>query len=223
MSYFEQDFLDFFKGLSGNNKKEWFHANKKCYEKKVKEPFKALVNEMLFRIKTVEPELEMETKQAVFRINRDIRFAKDKSPYKTHVAANICKGGRMSPKHPGFYFQLSNEGILVGGGAYQLEKEGLHNVRSRLAREPKKIDKLLAGKDFAEKYGEVEGEKNKRLPKEFQEPLEKQPLIANKQFYFMAQLGPEAILDPKLPEILMDHYMAGKKLNDYLEEAIRQG
>lgn len=221
MSHFENDFIEFFKELSHNNKKEWFHANKKRYEKLVKEPFKAFVDQMIFMIKTVEPELEMETKQAMFRINRDIRFSKDKSPYKTHVAANISKGGRMSPKHPGFYFQLSNQGVLIGGGAYQLEKEGLYNVRCRLAKEPEQIDKLLADRKFKKRFGKIQGEKNKRLPKEFQAANETQPLIANKQFFFMAELPPEAILDPQLPTILMDHYLTGKPLNDYLENAIR--
>jgi len=222
MSYFSQEFLDFFKGLSQNNKREWFHANNQSYEKAVKVPFKNFVNEMIFRIKMVEPELEMEAKQAMFRINRDIRFSKDKSPYKLHMAANISKGGRMSPLHPGFYFHFSHEGVFVGGGAYHVERDGLHRIRTRIARDPEELDRLMADPVFREKYGQIEGEKNKRLPKEFQGTLEQQPLIANKQFYFMAELGPEFILDPRLPDLLLEYYMAGKRVNDFLEESLRE-
>ena len=222
MSHFDKDFLDFFRELSANNNTEWFHANKKRYEKSAKGPFIDFVNEMILRIKSVEPELEMEAKQAMFRINRDIRFAKDKSPYKAYMAANISKGGRMSPQHPGFYFQFSHEGIYIGGGAHHVEKDGLYRIRTSIARDPKELDRLQAGPEFRKKYDQIEGEKNKRLPKEFQETQEVQPLIANKQFYFMAQLGKKAILDPRLPDILMEYYMAGKEINDFLEESLKE-
>ena len=81
MTYFTKDFLDFFKELAANNHKDWFHANKKRYEASVKDPFKVFVQDMIDRAAAKDDRFAGEAKNAIFRINRDIRFSKDKSPY----------------------------------------------------------------------------------------------------------------------------------------------
>jgi uncharacterized protein (TIGR02453 family) len=220
MSYFTQDFLDFFKELSQNNYKEWFHENKKRYENFVKNPFYEFVQEMIDRIRIEDPELEITPKEAIFRINRDIRFAKDKSPYKTHMAASISAGGRKRHDVPGLYFQLSPEKSFVAGGSYVLEKETLYRIRSAIAKAPDAFSKVIEEEEFKKKFGTIQGEKNKVLPKEFQDVLSKQPLIANKQFYYWADLDAGAILKPTLPEIIMDYYHAGKGVNEFLKGAL---
>lgn len=80
MVNFNKDFLEFFQKLSQNNSKAWFDKNRATYETAVKAPFKKLVNEMILRIRAEEPDLNIEAKDAIFRINRDIRFSKDKTP-----------------------------------------------------------------------------------------------------------------------------------------------
>jgi uncharacterized protein (TIGR02453 family) len=221
MKYFDQDFLDFFKELNNNNDKKWFDKNRKRYEKSIKTPFKEFVDVMIIRIKEDDPDVNIEAKDAIFRINRDIRFSKDKRPYNTHVSANISPHGRKSHSHPGFYFQFSFDKTMIGGGAYQLEKEGLYNIRSKIASSEKKFFKLIEDNDFKKKYKEIQGDRIKRIPSEFQAAYEKQPLIANKQFYFMTETKPDIVLKPSLPDTLMGYYNAGKSINDFLKDALK--
>ena len=94
MAYFTKDFIDFFKELAANNKKEWFDFNRKRYEKSVKQPFAEFVQEMIDRIRADDPKVDISTKDAIFRINRDVRFSKDKTPYKTHMAAIVSARGK---------------------------------------------------------------------------------------------------------------------------------
>ena len=85
MSYFTKETTEFLLNLRENNKREWFHANKKVYEKHVKNPFKEFISELIFRIQEFDTDMGFEAKDAIFRINRDMRFSKDKSPYKTWI------------------------------------------------------------------------------------------------------------------------------------------
>jgi uncharacterized protein (TIGR02453 family) len=222
MKYFTKEFLDFFKELDKNNNKAWFDKNRKRYEEHVKVPFKNFTELMIMRVKEHEPDLQMEAKDAMFRINRDIRFSKDKRPYNPRVSANIQKGGKKAIGHPGFYFQFSYNNAMTGGGAYHLDKDTLYSIRSTIVSSMKEFNKLVEDKKFKQKFGEIKGDKNKKLPKEFQEAFEKQPLVANKQFYYMVDLKPNVVLKPDLPDLLMDHYKAGAKLNKYLDGALQK-
>lgn len=219
MSYFNPTFLKFFKDLSKNNTTAWFNENRKTYETEVKKPFSDFVEEMIGRIQKYEPEVQIKPSDAIMRINKDIRFSKDKTPYKTHVAANISVYGKRDKSFPGFYFQLSPESIGIYGGSYMVDKNTLQNIRNRIASNLKKFSAVYNDKDFQDKFGKIQGEQNKRIPPEFRAVLEKEPLIANKQFYYSASLPPEIITSAELPEKLMEYYLAGKKVNDYLKEA----
>jgi uncharacterized protein (TIGR02453 family) len=221
MSYFNKSFIEFFKGLSANNTSAWFAENKKTYETAVKEPFKQLVEEMIRRIQKHQPEIAIGASDAIFRINKDVRFAKEKIPYNTHVSANISSQGRKSKEEPGFYFQLSHDKIMMYGGAYMVEPPTLQKIRSTIASDPKKFAALYNEKNFKEKFGSIQGEKNKKIPDEFKEAVVKEPLIANKQFYYGAELDAKAILKDDLPDVLMEYYQAGKKMNDYLKAAMK--
>lgn len=222
MAYFSLDFVKFFKELSKNNNKEWFDKNRKTYEKAVKKPFAAFVGEMIERIRHYEPEVKIEPKDAIFRINKDIRFSKDKTPYKTNVSANISEYGRKNKAYPGFYFQLSHDKIMLVGGAYMIETLLLQQIRSYIARNLKDFAAIYNDKNFKEKYGSILGEQHKRLPDEFKSVTDKEPLIANKQFYYSSELKPTLITQDDLPDKLMEYYVAGKKLNDFLRTAIKK-
>ncbi len=219
MNYFTKAFVDFFRDLSSNNNAAWFDANRKTYESEVKKPFELFVQEMIALIAKQEPEVGIEAKDAIFRINKDVRFSKDKSPYKTHMSANISKYGRKDKAYPGFYFQLSHTGVEVLGGAYMLEKDILQKVRSLIADDLKGFKKVIEAPAFKKHYGQILGESVKRVPEEWKAAHAQQPLIANKQFYYQATLPPSVILDKKLPTRLMEHYTAAKSVNAFLRKA----
>lgn len=219
MSYFNQTFLNFFKELSNNNSTKWFNENRKTYESEVKKPFADFVELMISRIQKYEPEVQIKPSEAISRINKDIRFSKDKTPYNTHVSANISVYGKKDKSYPGFYFQLSPDGISIFGGAYMVENITLQNIRNYISNRPDEFSKLYNEKMFTEKFGKIQGEQNKRIPPEFQEIVKKEPLIANKQFYYSAELKPDLICLDDLPDKLMEYYIAGKKVNDFLKLA----
>ncbi|HCS21707.1 MAG TPA: TIGR02453 family protein [Bacteroidetes bacterium] len=219
MPHFSPAFLSFFKELAKNNTTEWFNANRKTYEKEVKKPFADFVMDMIIRIQKHEPEIQIKPADAIMRINKDIRFSKDKTPYNTHVAAILSKTGKKDKSYPGLYFQLSPEGLAIYGGAYMIENDKLEKIREHIATHLKEFKSLYSDAAFKEKFGAIQGEQHKRIPQAFQEAHAKEPLIANKQFYFSAFLKPEIIVSEKLPEKIMEYYIVGKKINDFLKQA----
>ncbi len=216
MSWFTPDFNRFFKDLAKNNNKEWFDKNRKRYEKSVKVPFEDFVAEVIKRVSKEDPRVQIAPKEAIFRINRDIRFSKDKTPYKMQMSAIVSPAGRKDHGVPGIYFELGPEKVRIYGGRYMPEKEDLYRIRQHIAGKMKRFQALRSDKNFVKFFGSVMGEKNKVLPPEFKALVEKEPLIANKQFYYMAELPAKVVEDPKLPQILMEHYKAMKPMNDFL-------
>ncbi|NOG45407.1 MAG: DUF2461 domain-containing protein [Calditrichaeota bacterium] len=218
MPWFENDFVAFFLELKANNNKEWFHENKKRYEKMVKEPFHDFVAEMIGRIQKDDPSVAIQPKEAIFRINRDIRFAKDKTPYKTNVSAVISPGGRKDFSTPGIYFEFSPNGVQVYGGAHHVEKDQLLKVRTAIMKDPAEFNKVVKAISFITNFGELLGQKNKRLPKEFMDAAEKLPILFNKTFYYGATLDLDVLLSENLADQIYELYLAGKPFNSYFKK-----
>lgn len=147
-------------------------------------------------------------------------FQRIKRPYKTFVSANIARGGRKSHNVPGFFIHFAGDSAVVAGGVHAPDKEGLYKIREKIAKSPDELSRLLEEPVFKESFGTIRGEKNKRIPKEFEEVAEGQPLILNKQFFYWADLVPEIVLKPNLPDVLMQYYHAGKGVTDFLNEAL---
>ena len=110
-------FIKFFKELRKNNKKEWFDKNRKRYIKNIKDPFYKFVEDVIV---AYDPNLNLTVRESVFRINRDIRFSKDKSPYKTHVGAVIGRGGKQGMERASMYIELSDKDVRLYSGLYML-------------------------------------------------------------------------------------------------------
>ena len=130
---FTKGYLEFFKELAANNNKEWFDQNRKRYDKEVKKPFNAFIAETIELLRADDAEIDLLPKDAIFRINRDIRFSKDKTPYKTNMAAIISAHGKGDKRLPGMYIQISAEDLRFYSGCHMLEKEDLVNVRNHIS------------------------------------------------------------------------------------------
>jgi uncharacterized protein (TIGR02453 family) len=221
MAWFNKDFIAFFLELEANNNKEWFHENKKRFEKVVKEPFHDFVAEMISRIQKDNPEIALQPKDAIFRIYRDVRFSKDKTPYKTNVSAIISSGGRKDLTTPGTYIELKASGIQYYGGAHQLEKEQLVKVRNAIMKNPQVFNSIIKSTDFVKNFGDIKGEKNKRLPKEYVEAAENQPILFNKTFYYGTKLDTGILLQNNLADEIYNLYLVGKPFNNFLKKIIQ--
>lgn len=220
MKYFDKDFLDFFKELAANNHKEWFDQNRTRYEKSVKEPFKKFVSDLILEVAQLDSSVTIDATDAIFRINRDIRFSKDKTPYKLTRSAIISSAGRKDHSIPGFYISLGPEFTSLGGGAYFMKPEQLQNVRTYIVNHMHAFDKAIKSNVFKESFGELQGEENKRLPKEFQEFAQEQPLLYKKQMYFMQHHDPELILKDHFMDFTLQQYRAALPVHQFLSQAL---
>ena len=221
MTYFDKEYLKFFKDLAANNHTNWFDENRKRYENIVREPFKIFVAEVISEINKDDETINIEAKDAIFRINRDIRFSKDKTPYKLHVGAVISQLGRKDKSIPGIYFELGPEYIGVFGGAWSPDKIQLEKIRKYIGANLDEFESLITSKTFLSHFPDgVKGDRNKRLTKEMLEIAQKQDLVFNKQFYYQAFINPNEIAKDKLLEIIMEHYFASKPLKNFLSRAL---
>lgn len=221
MAWFTADFNGFFKDLAKNNHREWFEANRKRYEASVKEPFEAFVAEAIQRIAKHDKAVAITPREAIFRLHRDIRFSKDKTPYKLESSAIISPAGRKDHSVPGIYFALGPESVKFYGGAYAPDKEQVERIRTAIMRDMATFHKVVHAKTFKEVFGTVQGEANKVLPAAFKEAAKLEPLIANKQFYVGAERKASLVTDPKLLDVLMDHYLAMRPFNVWLAQTMR--
>ena len=221
MSHFTKDFLKFFKELRKNNNRDWFNKNKPRFIEHVKEPFESFIQDLIDEYRKIDPSISISPKESIFRIYRDTRFSKDKTPYKEHVSGIISPGGRKDMTTPGIYIQLNDVDARIYSGVYQPDKNQLQSIRTAIAGDLKGFKKLISKKAFVDAYGEVRGEKNKRLPKEFVEAAEEQPLIFNKGFYYFTSLKPNTILEKNFAKTVMKYYKIAKPLSDFLASAIK--
>ncbi|MBC8066115.1 MAG: DUF2461 domain-containing protein [Chlorobia bacterium] len=220
MPWFTQDAIEFFRELELNNHKEWFEANKKRYETNVKKPMEAFADHMIGRMREILPNIETTGKKAVFRIYKDVRFSKDKTPYKTNAGMQINSGGKGDLGTPGLYFHIDPRVMGIASGCYQLEPPDLKKMREYLGANPEEFRKQLDDKEFQKFFGGIKGEVNKILPPDLKEAAAKQPLIFNKQFYYWAEHEPEQALREDLDEFLMAHMLACRKMNEFLVKGL---
>lgn len=213
-------FSSFFKGLDQNNNKSWFHTHKKGYEADVKTPFLQLSEKILFHLVAWDHRILSDPKKALFRINRDIRFSKDKSPYNTIMKAGFSPGGKKS-ELPGYYLGIDAEHVHVGGGLFMVQPSELKKVRNHIAANTSALLEIVEAPGFKNTFGRLRGEKAKRLDKAFLPIAEKTDLIYHKQFYAFAEFpvapfyGSDALVDE-----VLEHFSAIKPLNSYLNEAL---
>lgn len=158
--------LDFLANLEKNNDREWFQANKKLFDAvqgNLVEFTGYLIGEIA---KFDDAVIGLDPLKCVFRIYRDVRFSKDKSPYKINLSTYISPGGRKS-MDPGYYFHLQLGRSFIAGGKHSPDGPEIFKVRSAIAENTPEFLKIVNKKSFAEQFGEVRGEKLSKSPKGF--------------------------------------------------------
>lgn len=216
----QPEFFDFFKGLSQNNSKAWFDEHRTEYERFVKKPFAHLVQQLIDKIRLVDPYVLPAASDAIFRINRDIRFSKDKTPYKTSTGAFINRYGRKATGMPGLYFEVSHDRAGIAGGIYQPEPRQLERIRDLLMHEGGAFRSATENETFVNAFGAVQGERSKVLPKEFKAAAQREPLIYNKQLYWWRELDIATFQCENCVDTLMQRYLAQRDAQLLLESAL---
>ena len=220
--YLTENYRQFFIELASNNNSEWFNTHRKRYEKDVKDPFNNLLAALIPKLAAIDTNMAgVKPSECIFRINRDIRFSKDKTPYKVMMSAAVAPGGKKNFSYPGFYFEATPEGITIYCGVYAAEKQQIDAIRSLIANDLHRFETLLNDKEFKEKFGgQILGETQTRIPKELKEAAEKQPVIYHKQFYYKSTLDESYLSRPDLDDILVDHFKAALPMSNFLKQGL---
>lgn len=212
---FTEKTFKFLHDLKKNNNKEWFEAHRADYENYLREPSKRLVDAMAEQIADAKLPLIADQKKSLFRINRDIRFSADKSPYKTHIGIVFPLKDLGVDEWTGMYLGMepasgSNMNIFIGGGAHEPSSPYLKKIREHIAKDHTKLRKLLMDKQFLKEFPKgLEGPSLTRPPKGYDEDHPAIDLLKMKSFGFGYELKKEDLMKPKLPELLTKKIVAG--------------
>ena len=167
-SSFPQDAVAFLKKLSKNNNRDWFSANRNLYDKDFLEPAIRFVLEMGEKLQNISPNIQAIPKidKSIFRLHRDVRFSKNKEPYKTNMGIYFWEGPGKKMEGSGFYFHLEPKGFGIGGGMYQFTKEQLRKYRDNVS-DPVIVTELNSIINKILKRGEyqINGKNYKKIPR----------------------------------------------------------
>lgn len=219
MKQIKQSTMDFLGKLKKNNNREWFNKNRKQYEE-AKANFESFIQEFIGEVTGFDPILKgLEPSSCIFRINRDIRFSADKSPYKAHMGAFITRSGRKNgDKFAGYYIHIEPGASMIAGGAYGPPAPWLNSIREKIDQEPEKLLKILKNKDFISCFGQVEGEKLKKTPRGFSPNHPQAELLKMKSYLVINNISDNDVTGPGYFNHVVRVAKTMKPLNDYLND-----
>lgn len=224
---FTAESLRFFRQLAAHNDKQWFEAHRGEYDQLVREPMQELVEEMLMRFRGFAPEIGGDPKRSVFRIHRDVRFSKDKSPYKTHAAcwfhhrrASRRVGSEGEEGSAGFYFHLEPDGrSMLGAGLWMPPRPQLDKLRDAIAEKPARFDKIARG--IPKRFGGLDDSAMlKRMPRGYAEDHPAAQWLRYQSFTSGRTLTDAEVTNTKLPSLLCREYEALLPLVRWINDAL---
>lgn len=212
-----QSTLDFLQQLAQNNERSWFDAHKKEYEA-ARENVATWADEV-HRLLSQSDVLETPSgKKALFRIYRDVRFSKNKAPFKTNIAGYFERAGKMN--RGGYYFSISPEEVIVGGGFYEPAKEDLQRIREELAFDGSRMRSIISASDFQATYGQLLGEQLKTAPQGYPKDHPEIELLRYKQFYAMRSFSQTETLSADFAQQAAASFRALRPFFDYFSEVL---
>ena len=217
--------LSFFRQLEKNNRRDWFQPRKPAFDEQVRGPMLDLVALLNDDLRGFAADYVVEPPaKALYRIHRDTRFAKDKSPYKTHIAATFTRPGLPRNNGAGFYVAVSHAGVEVAGGMYMPGPDELAAVRRAIADDDGAAFRaLVADRALRRKMGELLGERLARVPKGFPADAPAGDLLRLKQFYFFVMLPADTALTPALRREVASRFRLVSPLVHWLNDAALAG
>jgi uncharacterized protein (TIGR02453 family) len=220
---FPPDLFDFLKDLKRNNRRDWFQANKDRYKKSVVEPMSAFIAAMDTRLANVSDCFIADPRPhggSMFRIYRDTRFSKDKSPYKTHASCHFRHMSGKDAHAPGFYMHFEPGEVFFGGGIWMPDNSVLRPIREAIVDDPDGWVEATRSKVFKKRFGAVEGESLKRPPAGFDPD---HPLIDDlkrKSFFAVQEVDPNLATTPRFIAEVEKAFVALIPMMRFLTEAL---
>jgi len=219
MEIIKKSTIDFLKKLENNNNREWFLKNRGEYTD-AKNNFESFVQEIIRYIIDFDPIIKgLEVKNCVYRINRDIRFSKDKSPYKSHFGAFIVRGGKKNgDRFAGYYIHIEPGKSIIAGGAYMPPAPWLSVIRDKINENGEQLVKIISGKDFKKYFGAMDGEKLKTAPKGYPSDHKYIELLKFKSYLVVHEVTDKEVLNPDYTGYVIKILRAMKPFNDFLND-----
>lgn len=206
--------LDFLRELRKHNTREWFAEHKKDYEMARKE-FSKLIDVSADELNLTDV---IESKK-IFRINRDVRFSKDKSPYKNNLSGFFTRA--TAARRGGYFLSVEPEGkTIVGGGFYAPEKEDLLRIRKEFEMDTTEIEKITADKNFVNHFGKMRGESLKTAPRDFDKEHPNIKWINMKQFYAFREFTDDEVIAESFPKEVIRTFLAIRPFFDYMSDVL---
>jgi len=219
--------LTFFRGLGRHNEKSWFEAHREEYEAEVRQPMRELIEDLDARLARFAPEIGGQAKRSMFRINRDIRFSKDKSPYKTHAAcwfhhlnASRSVGSEADAGSAGYYFHLQPGGkSALGAGIWMPPRPQLHKLREAIAKDFTGFDRMV--RSIPSRFGGLDDEEMlKRMPHGYAEDHPAAKWLRYQSFTTGRSLTDDQVTSASLGSFLAREYEALLPLVRWLNNAL---
>jgi uncharacterized protein (TIGR02453 family) len=213
--------VQFLKELSENNNREWFNDNRLRYQES-KDKVLFLIEILINEIKVFDPEIAgVNPKDCMYRIFRDVRFSKDKRPYKTNFGAFIAKGGRKSI-YPGYFFHIEADESFFGGGVYMPQPGPLKAIRNYIAENGTEFLEIINAPEFKKIYPEMYDHQLKTAPRGFPKDHEFIGLLKYKSFVFAKRENNRIIKENKIVDDIMQAYRQLHNANIFLREAMEK-
>jgi uncharacterized protein (TIGR02453 family) len=219
MEKIQKSTLQFLTDLNYHNEKDWFNSNRDRYDT-ARMNFEKLVQSVIDQIATFDPIFKgLGVKNCTYRINRDIRFSKDKTIYKTHFGAFIVRGGKKNgDRFAGYYIHVEPGKCIIAGGAYMPTSPWLNKIREKINDDPEYLLKILNNKDFIHFFGKLNGEKLKTAPKGYPKDHPAIELLKHKSYLVVNEVKDKMVLSEDFFDHIIKVVVAMKPLNDYLNE-----
>ncbi|RED92830.1 DUF2461 domain-containing protein [Marinoscillum furvescens] len=208
-----QEVIDFLNALAANNNRDWFDTQKQRFAE-VKDVFAAQHAD----IKALLAQHDEIEKDKVYRIYRDVRFSKDKTPYKRHLAGSFRRAGHY--RRGGYYYQVQPGGSYIAGGFFGPNAQDLLHIRKQIQQEPEELRSIVSAPDFQQLFGGLQGEQLKTAPKGFEVSDPAIDLLRYKQFIVRRPLTDGEVLSETFPQIVDETFKGMRPFFDYMSEIL---
>lgn len=225
---FDDDFWAFFAELKNNNDREWFARNKSRYQEKVVAPIGAFIAAVAPKLKEISPHYNADPRPnrgSMFRIYRDVRFSKDKKPYKEHAAVQFRHHMGRDVHAPGFYVHLESGNVVYGGGVWLPPGAALLKIRERIVAKPEEWQAILDDPQIKKQFGHIQGDSLKRPPRGFDANAPHMDDLKRKSFFAMKKAGkakdvttPE--FEPEFVDEVINTFEAATPLMVFISSAV---
>ena len=217
-----KDFFAFFRELKAHNERPWFEENKQRFRDSVQAPMSEFIGAMAPRLRQISKNFVADPRPnggSMFRIYRDVRFAKDKRPYKEHAACHFRHAAGKDVHAPGFYMHFAPGEVIFGGGMWMPPPDALTKIRDAIVKSPAAWKAVKTDKVFIKRFGEVSGDASTRPPRGYEPDHPFIEDIKRKSFFAMDEGDVKLASSPKLLDAVTDAFKAASPLMKFLCKA----